>query len=369
MIVSVIGTRGFPNIQGGVEKHCESLYPLIAEKGWRVRVFRRTPYVHQDSKGKSFHNIEFRDLWAPRNKNFESIMHSFIAAIACLYERPDIVHIHNIGPSLVLPLLKIGGLTTVVTYHSPNYEHEKWGMVARWLLRLGQYFTTHWANKVIFVSSAQSKLINCPQKICIPNGVTFQAPTPHTDFLSEIGVPPNGYILAVARLTPEKGLHDLMTAFKRSSSDCKLLIAGDADHETSYKRRLYRIARDESRIIFAGYITGEKLNQVYTHAKLFVLPSHSEGFPIALLEAMSYGLPVLVSDIPANKEIRLPTNRYFRCGDVSDLKTKIEELLAAGLLEKERQAQQSLIRRKYNWNNITKRTIDVYQRLIAQRLD
>jgi glycosyltransferase involved in cell wall biosynthesis len=156
----------------------------------------------------------------------------------------------------------------------------------------------------------------------IYNGVNLPEKSKGTDFLSRIGVYPDRYILAVARFVPEKGLHDLINAFKALEGDYNLVIAGDADYETDYSTNLRQMAADDDRIILTGYITGEPLNQVYTHARLFVLPSYHEGLPIALLEAMSYGLPVLVSNIPANKEVELPAERYFRCGDVDDLKEK-----------------------------------------------
>ncbi|MDP3030027.1 MAG: glycosyltransferase [Deltaproteobacteria bacterium] len=174
------------------------------------------------------------------------------------------------------------------------------------------------------------------------------------------------YVLAVARFVPEKGLHDLIEAFSSLNTPYNLVIAGDADHETDYSKNLRRMASEDPRIILTGYITGEPLKQVYSHARLFVLPSYHEGLPIVLLEAMSYGLPVVVSDIPANKEVGLPDDRYFRCGDVMDLKEKLSLLLEKDLSITEQGKIREQIKEKYNWDNIADQTIDVYRKALRK---
>jgi glycosyltransferase involved in cell wall biosynthesis len=366
MKVCVIGTRGFPYVQGGVERHCEILYPIIVRKGHSAYVFRKRPYINKRNTSQIFQGVKFCDLWTTRRKSLETIIHSFLASLVCFYKRPDIVHIHNVGPSLVMPLLKLWRLNTVVTYHSANYEHSKWGCFAKKMLKLGEAFMIRWADKVVFVAKDRYDSTKCRKKIHIPNGVNIVQPTSSHDFLSKVGVFPGRYILAVGRFTPEKGLHDLIKAFKCMNSTYKLVIAGDADHETEYSKNLRQMARDD-RIILAGYITGEPLNQLYSHACLFVLPSYHEGMPIVLLEAMSYGLPVLVSDIPANKEIELPDERYFRCGDVDDLKDRMVVLLENSLSEKERQDIRKQIVEKYNWDKIAEQTIKVYEEVLNKR--
>jgi len=365
MKISVVGTRGFPHIQGGVERHCESLYPLIAEKEWDVTVFRRKPYITNQNEKREFRKVNFRDLWTVKNIYFEAIIHSFISSIICIYEKPDIVHIHNIGPSLVLPLLKLFRLKAVTSYHSPNYEHSKWGWFAKTILRLGENFVGWLSDDVIFISKTQAEAVNYKNKTYIPNGVTIPKPAVSFEFISQIDVEPKKYILAVARFSPEKGLHDLIVAFKALECDYKLVIAGDADHETNYSRNLRQIAYEDDRIILTGYITGEPLNQAFSHAGLFVLSSYHEGLPIVLLEALSYGLPVLVSDIPANIEVGLPSERYFKCGDLRDLRNKMAVLIEKRLSEKEQTEIRKKIEDRYNWKKIAEQTIEVYRKAIA----
>lgn len=362
--ISVIGTRGFPDIQGGVEKHCESLYPLIGQAGYCVKVFRRTPYLSDSQAIKmSYKNVKFRDLWTVRNRFFETIIHSFHAAAICLLDRPDIVHIHNIGPAIVLPILKIGGLSTIVTYHSANYTHRKWGIIAKSILRFGEFLTMKLADQVIFVSRLQQEKFNKTNTHFIPNGINLETPSNDTQFLSRLGIRNNKYILAVGRFSPEKGLLDLINAFQNVEGDFQLVIAGDSDHETTYSKSMRQLATQDEGIILTGYISEKSLNQVYTNASCFVLPSHQEGHPIALLEAMSYNLPVLVSDIPANIEMNLSLGCYFRCGDVANLTEKLNKKLAAPSSYRNKLNYRQYIAERYNWLKVAEQTISVYEKV------
>ena len=235
------------------------------------------------------------------------------------------------------------------------------------MLRLGEYLGGSFANEVIVISRVIGDIV---RKRCnrdsnlIYNGVPLPNKSLNTDFVERIGARPKQYVLAVARFVPEKGLHDLIAAFLGLDNNHKLVIAGDADHETAYTSSLRNLAAQDDRIILAGYITGETLNQIFSHARLFILPSYHEGLPIALLEAMSYGLPVLVSDIPANKEVNLQNERYFKCGDVEDLKEKMESLIENGLSESERDELLIRIVEDYNWQKIADQTVNVYKKVL-----
>lgn len=366
MKIFVTGTRGIPNIPGGVEKHCQELYPLIIKYGHEVILATRTPYVSQ--KEPSWQGVKLCHIFAPRKKSLEAIIHTFLAVLKARLLNVDLIHIHAVGPGLMVPLARMLGLRVVVTNHGPDYDREKWGRVAKAMLRMGEYLGGKYANEVIVISSVIADNIEkrCGRKSnLIYNGVPLPAASEDTSFLSMLSINPRKYVLAVARFVPEKGLHDLIAAFLELDGDYQLVIAGDADHETPYSASLKALAAKDDRIILTGYITGTPLHQIFTHARLFVLPSSHEGLPIALLEAMSYELPVLVSDIPANKEVNLESYRYFKCGDREALKSQMKVLLDMGLPDEERTRYRQMLNMKYNWQNIAEQTVAVYEKALA----
>ncbi len=365
MKIFVTGTRGIPDIPGGVETHCQHLYPYLVEKGHEVLVATRSAYV-KDNRS-DWQGIRLIKCFSPATKSLEAIVHTFIALLKARLYNPDIVHIHAVGPALLTPLARLLGLKVVFTNHGPDYDRQKWGKPAKVALRLGEKLGGVWANEVIVISNVIKEII---RKRCrrdsnlVYNGVPVPVLSSNCDFLDNFHITPGKYLLAVARFVPEKGLTDLINAFQKSNSDLQLVIAGDADHETDYSRNLKKMAAADERVVLTGYITGEDLNQIFTHARLFVLPSYHEGLPIALLEAMSYGLPVLVSDIPANKEVALPKECYFRCGNIANLADKINALLKIKPSTVTQQKNRKRIIEDYNWAIIADQTIAVYDKAI-----
>lgn len=366
MKIFVTGTRGIPDIPGGVEKHCQELYPLIAAMGHEVVLSTRTPYVREQKK--VWNGVRLVHNYAPHKKSLEAIVHTFLSVLKARRMNPDVVHIHAVGPGLLVPLVRLLGLKVVVTNHGPDYDRKKWGFAAKTILRFGEYLGGKYANEVIVISTVIADII---KKRCgrnthlIYNGVSIPKRSQQTKFLEKYGIKPGKYFLAVARFVPEKGLHDLLAAFRNIAGDWQLVIAGDADHESDYSRTLKKKAAEDDRIILTGYITGELLSQIFSHARLFVLPSYHEGLPIVLLEAMSFGLPVLVSDIPANREINLPAERFFQCGSVQDLREKMKFHIEKELTEQESKALRRMIKEKYNWQKIAEQTIAVYRQAIT----
>ena len=355
MKVCVLGTRGFPQVQGGVEKHCECLYTAVQDDQVEFIVFRRKPYVQTTPHYK---NIRFIDLPSTKIKGFEAFLHSFLATMYALFIHPDVVHTHNIGPSMFTPILRLFGIKVVMTYHSANYEHKKWGFMAKKILLLSEKIAYHTSNKIIFVNKFQMEKVPTQYRqkcVYVPNGVLRSERVEQTDYLKSLNIQPGKYILSVGRITPEKGFDLLIRAFEKVDTDYKLVIAGGVETEGGYFEELNKLI-STGRVVFTGYVFGDKLKQLYSHAGFYVLSSRNEGFPLVLLEAMSYHLNVLVSDIPATHLVTLDAADYYPTTDVEQLAAKLRQKLTES-------SNRTYNLVEFDWNKIAERTVDVYNSL------
>ena len=356
----VTGTRGIPAIMGGVETHCEELFPRVVALGYDVTVMRRSSYV-ADSLTE-WHGVKLVDIPTPRKKAFEAIVHTVRAVIAARRLGADVVHIHAVGPALVTPLARLLGMKVVFTHHGPDYDRDKWGTAAKMMLRLGEMLGCRFANRVIVISDVIRNLIASKHGrtkgvSLIYNGVPAADKCHFPEYFSELGITEGNYVLGMSRFVPEKNLHHLIEAFSRVKSEgLKLVIAGDSDFPDEYSEGLKRQAR-EAGVVLTGFVKGQKLHSLLTNARCFVLPSSHEGLPIALLEAMSYGLPVVVSDIPANLEVGLADKCYFPVGDVDTLASRLRVLCDAPVERIDYDMA------KYDWDHIAKEVSDVYRSL------
>lgn len=366
MKIVVTGTRGIPDILGGVETHCEELYPRLAAMGHDVTIIRRTPYVTEANRRSSYKGVKLIDVYAPRKKSFEAIVHTFLAIVKARQLRPDVLHIHAIGPALMTPLARLLGMKVVMTNHGPDYDRQKWGRLAKTVLRLGERAGSRWANKVIVISNTIASIVarkyGRKDTCLVFNGVNTPVKSKHRNFLQQWGIADWPYVVAIGRFVEEKGFHDLIRAFAKTNAakTHRLVIAGDSDHPDTYSRSLKQLA-EENDVVLTGFIKGEALNQLMTNASLFAIPSYHEGLPIALLEAMSYNIDVLASNIPANKLDALSTGDFFPTGDVVALAAAIDRKIAN--LQPQRHYDLS----PFDWDNIARQTEAVYRSATGEK--
>ena len=364
MKITVTGTRGIPDIMGGVETHCEELFPRLAARGYDVTVIRRKNYAHDTLK--EWKGVQLLDINAPKKKSFEAIVHTFRAICKAKRIKADVLHIHAIGPALLVPLAKLLGLKVVFTHHGPDYDRDKWGWTAKTMLKLGEWMGCKWADHVIVISDVIRKLVSerCGRTKnvhLIYNGVAKPEICDFPEYFEELGIEKGKYILGMCRFVPEKHLHDLVEAYsilrtEGKADGIKLVLAGDTDFEDEYSKTLKQTAR-ENGVVLTGFIRGRKLHSLLTNALCYSLPSSHEGLPIALLEAMSYNLPVITSAIPANLEVGLNAACYHEVGNVKALTSKLETIVKQPLQRIEHDMS------KYDWDVIAEQVSGIYQSL------
>jgi glycosyltransferase involved in cell wall biosynthesis len=363
--IMVMGLRGMPNVPGGVEMHAAELYPRLSSLGARVTVLGRSPYRPKNAPD-TWKGVAVRWLWSPRMQGVEALMHTLVGVLYAAIRRPDVLHIHAVGPWLLVPLAKFFGLKVVVTHHGQDYLREKWNAPARSVLRLGERLGMNFADERIVISGgllqlARSKY-DCDATL-IPNGVSELSP--HTgEGLAKYGLVPQRYVIQVSRLVPEKRQLDLIDAFNAAKiPGWKLLLVGGAQGSQHYANRVERQCAGNEAIVRTGFLPPAAVHELLAHAGIFVLPSSHEGLPISLLEAMKLGTPVLASNIPANLEVGLDEASYFRVGDVQTLAGRLTEL--AALDPHSRAAIGQRLRNscaRYDWDAIAESTLKVLQR-------
>jgi glycosyltransferase involved in cell wall biosynthesis len=374
MRIAFIGQKGIPAKFGGVERYIEELAVKMAENGHEVFVYARHNYT--DRNLKIYRGVKLIHLPSIGTKNLDAISHTFLATIHSLFQKFGVIHYVSIGPTSLSWIVKLFKRKTVLvsTFQCQDYYHQKWGILARLYLRLGEHITCRVPNKTITVSRILKKYAEKRYQKpfeYIPNGAELKF-NPKTDKLADWNLKDKRYILSVSRLIKHKGIHYLIEAFRKLEdtnklpNNFKLVIAGDGFHTQDYVKYLKTLADKRDNIIFTGNQTDEALEQLYSHAYLFVQPSESEGLSLSLLEAMGYGLAPLVSDIPENLEVINGYGCSFKSKDIADLETKLAYLMnrPEEVEEMGRNAKQE-IERNYSWSSIAEKTLGVYRSIMA----
>ena len=373
MKIAFIGQKGIPAKSGGIEKHVEEVAVRMAKQGHEVFVYVRNNYTSKNLK--NYKGVNLIHLPSISTKHLDAISHTFLASMHSLICRYDIVHYHGIGPTFLSWIPKIFKFKTpvVATFHCQDYYHQKWGAFARACLRLGEFVTCKVPDKTIAVS--KSLVLFAKEKYgsettLIPNGAEINY-CEQVDAISAWNLKDKKYILSQGRLIKHKGVHYLIEAFKqledtaRIPNNFKLVIVGDGFHTDDYVRYLHTIAKGRENIIFTGAQTGETMEQLFSHAYLFVQPSESEGMSLSLLEAMGHGLTPLVSDIKENLDVIENDGFSFVSKSVTDLRDRLAYLLSQPKeVERVGQLAKKRIQDEFSWDSIALKTIELYKSVL-----
>ena len=371
--IAMIGHKRIPSREGGVEIVVEQLSVRLAALGHKVDAYNRyghhvsgKKYDEEYGRGdrKYYKGVRIRIIPTFRSSKLNAIVYSFLATVCAMFSSYDIIHYHAEGPCAVLWIPKLLRKRVIVTVHGLDWQRSKWGNFASFIIKFGEKMAAKYADEVIVLSENVKKYFMDTygrETIFISNAI--DRPDRHEPALitEKFGLKKDGYFLFLARIVPEKGAHYLIEAFRQMKTDKKLVIAGGSSQAVEYMEKVHRMAKEDSRIIMTDFVQGQTLEELYSNAYAFVLPSDVEGMAISLLEAMSFGCCCLVSDICENTEVVEDKALTFRKSDVNDLREKLEYLLAhPEVVEAYRKQSSDYICRKYNWNDVVEQTLQVY---------
>lgn len=368
MKIAMIGQKGIPSRSGGIEIHVEEIAKRLVQKGCEVDVYCRKSYC--DEKQKTLEGVN--TIFTPyiNTKRLDAITHSFTSLIHALFGHNDIIHFHALGPSTLAIIAKVLGKKVVCTVHGLDWKRSKWGGFSSRFLKFGEYATARFAHRTISVSESLVDYYREKYKKnvdYIKNGVEIKECVSPETIREKWGLESKAYFLYLGRLVPEKGIHYLIEAYKRLSTDKKLVIAGGSSHSDDYERELYLKAGDNEKIIFTGFVQGRILEELLSNAFVYVLPSDIEGMPISLLEAMSYGKLCLASDIEENRAVISRYGITFKHRDIDDLSKKMDMILNdEENLNISRSTIIEYIKNNFDWDDAADKTMKLYVELLKK---
>lgn len=370
MKIAMIGQKRIPSREGGVEVVVTELSTRLSAMGYQVEAYNRSGYhvsgkEFDDGRGKLYKGVRIITVPTFRNGKLNAIVYTVLGTFRALFGRYDVIHYHAEGPCIMLWLPKLFGIRVVATIHGLDWQRAKWGNFASYILKAGEKAAARYADEVIVLSrNVQDyfKDVYHRETHYIPNGVNRPEKKEVREIEKKYGLKKDGYILFVARLVPEKGLHYLIEAFRGINTDKKLVIAGGSSHSFEYMEKVQKMAAKDKRILMTDFVQGRVLEELYSNAYVFVLPSDVEGMAISLLEAMSYGNCCLVSDIKENIEVVGDKAETFAKGNVEDLKRKLTGLLKSpDIVDKYKKESSGFICAKYSWSDVLEQTLALYR--------
>ncbi|MBR5479463.1 MAG: glycosyltransferase family 4 protein [Clostridia bacterium] len=367
----MLGHKVIPSRRGGIENVLTTMCPILNELGVEVTCYNRSSDKVENEyigtvKDKKYRGVRIKSAPTLDVKGIAAMMASFTGAIRAAFGRYDVVHFHAEGPCAAMWIPKLFGKKCVATVHGLDWQREKWGKgFASKYIKFGEKCLVKYADEVIVLSGSAQEYFKDTynrETVLIPNGIARPTNREANIITEKFGLLKDEYICIISRLTAEKGIHYLIDAYNGLKTDKKLVIAGDTSDTDDYVALLREKAQENPNIIFTGFVSGDTLDELYSNAYMICLPSDLEGMSLSLLESLAYGNAVLCSDIPENTWVAEEWARYFKRGDVEDLRQNLQELCDnESAVLKLRNGVADFILEKYNWRDVAQTTKSLYE--------
>lgn len=374
MRIAFVGHKRIPSREGGIEIVVDELATRMVARGHQVVAYNRSGHnvagsefdgvANGHGKRFSYHGVDVVSVPTIEGKGIAALSSSFFATLRAIVTRPDVIHYHAEGPCVMLRLAHWAGIRTVATIHGLDWRRAKWGKFASTYLKLGERTAATCADEVIVLSrNMQEYFRNTYGRDTrfIPNGITSKEIVPADRINASFGLGKDGYFLFLGRIVPEKGVHYLIEAFHRVHTDKKLVIAGGSSDSSDYQQRIQAMAESDPRIVLTGFVQGRVLQELFSNAYAYVMPSDLEGMPMSLLEAMAYGNCCLTSDIPECTEVVEDKALTFSHGSVDDLAGTVQQMTDdPAMVARYRREAAGFITGKYSWDRVVDQTLALY---------
>jgi glycosyltransferase involved in cell wall biosynthesis len=361
MRIAMLGIRGIPANFGGSETAVEEIGSRLVQRGHEVTVYCRK---HKDNlPGQSVYKGMRRIVLPSVNTlNLDLMTHTFICLLQMNREHFDVVHFHGVGNALWLPLFKLvgRGAKSLLIVDGPDWQRPKWGRMARLAFRASFPMSVKWADEIISDNLQVQDLFRNQYRretILVGYGADLEKPTTQAA-LQKYGLEAGKYILQVAAIVPDKGVHILVEAYEKLQTDLPLVIVGDTPYMTAYKAKVQ--STKNPRIHFLGYIYGIEYRELLANCYMYIHPLIVDGTSPALLQAMAYGCPIIGSDLPEIDGTLADSGLRFKTSDSNDLCQKMSILIANPSFANELglRARQRIVN-YFSWEKVT----DEYERL------
>lgn len=376
--IAMLGHKRIPSREGGIEIVVEELCTRMVEQGHDVTCYNRKGH---HVSGKDFDNevsdtykgIKIKNVFTIDKRGIAAMTASVTGAIAAAFGKFDVVHFHAEGPCAMLWLPKLLGKRCIATIHGLDHQRAKWGKLASTYIMLGEKCAVKFADEIIVLSEGVQKYFMDTygrKTRFIPNGVNRPVLRKADIIKEKFGLEKDSYLLFLGRLVPEKGIRYLIEAFKQVQTDKKLVIAGGSSDTEEFAEELKQLAEEDNRILFTGFVQGAELDELYSNAYVYTLPSDLEGMPLSLLEAMSYGNCCLVSDIEECASVVEDKAMIFKKSDVKDLKEKLQEACEdSEMVAGYKKEAADFICEKYSWDDVVRKTEKLYIKISEECVD
>ena len=372
MKIAMLGQKRIPSREGGVEIVVEELSTRMVQKGHEVTCYNRRGKHVLDKNQKQenlneYKGVKIKQVFTIDRKGLAAMTSSLFATLKILFSKAEVVHFHAEGPCAFMWLIKwFSRKRIIATIHGLDWQRAKWSGFATKYIKFGERMTVKYADEIIVLSkNVQDYFKNTYNRETkfIPNGVSKPKIKVARIIKDKFNLSKDEYILFLGRLVPEKGIHYLIDAYNQIKTDKKLVIAGGASDTDTYYQELKDKSKDNKNVIFTGFVQGEELDELYSNAYIYCLPSDLEGMPLSLLEAMSYGNCCLTSDIPECATVLEDKGVTFKKSNIEDLTQVLQDLCNNKDKVKEYKDQaQEYILKKYNWDDVVDKTLELYEK-------